>query len=131
MCSACHSRMLGGMPYTDCPPVKGTVMRVRYGSSPSTGRQVALSVVLLVIDLAAIAWLVVRYTMMTWADGLEPVHPPRAPKEALRGTCLLAGGAIVTGCGLLALRWRIPGVMQLVVLGIGAGAGLISFAARE
>jgi hypothetical protein len=40
---------------------------------------------------------------------------------------MLADGAIVTGGGLLALRWRIPGIVQLVVL--GAGAGLLALSA--
>jgi hypothetical protein len=34
---------------------------------------------------------------------------------------LLVGGAVATGGGVLALRWRTPGIMQLIVLGVGAG----------
>lgn len=44
-----------------------------------------------------------------------------------RRNSMLADGAIVTGGGLLALRWRIPGIVQLVVL--GAGAGLLALSA--
>lgn len=33
---------------------------------------------------------------------------------------LLGGGAVLTGGGLLALGRRIPGIVQLVVLGVGA-----------
>ncbi|MCC5032610.1 DUF6234 family protein [Streptomyces sp. WAC 00631] len=91
------------------------------GSEPSTGRQVGVSMALLVIDLMVIAWLLFRYGMAGWADGYDPGNPPDAPGEALRGVWILAGGAVVTGGGLLRLRWRIPGIVQLVVLGAGAG----------
>ncbi|CAL9303172.1 hypothetical protein SUDANB148_03608 [Streptomyces sp. SudanB148_2056] len=76
----------------------------------------------LVIDLLVIAYLLfIRYGMTGWADAYDGHNPPDAPKEALRGMWLLIGGAVVTGGGLLALGWRIPGVVQLVVLGVGAG----------
>ncbi|WP_394329332.1 hypothetical protein [Nocardiopsis sp. CNR-923] len=69
-----------------------------------------------------IAWLVlIQYGMAGWADSYDSGNPPRAPQEALRGMWILAGGAVVTGGGLLALGWRIPGLVQLVVLGVGAG----------
>ncbi|MFF0336782.1 hypothetical protein ACFYUM_29855 [Streptomyces fimicarius] len=85
---------------------------------------------LLVIDLMAIAWLVIiQYGISSWADNYNGGNPPSAPREALRGMWLLAGGALVTGGGLLALGWRGPGLMQLVVLGVGAGL-LAYFAAR-
>ncbi|MFF0594060.1 hypothetical protein [Streptomyces antibioticus] len=85
---------------------------------------------LLVIDLMVIAYLFfIRYGMAGWADAYNGGNPPDAPREALRGMWLLAGGAVVTGCGLLALGWRIPGVVQLIVLGVGAGL-LACFAVR-
>ncbi len=105
-------------------------MGVRPGGEPSTGEQVGVSVALLIIDLMVIAWLVFRYGMTGWADSYDHGNPSSAPKEALRGMWLLVGGAVVTGGGLLALRWRIPGVVQLVVLGVGAVL-LAYFAARE
>lgn len=55
------------------------------GSEPSTGRQVGVSMALLVIDLMVIAWLLFRYGMAGWADGYDPGNPPDAPGEALRG----------------------------------------------
>ncbi|QOV40964.1 hypothetical protein IM697_01685 [Streptomyces ferrugineus] len=101
-------------------------MSAMQGSEPSIGRQVGVSVALLVIDLMVIAWLVfIRYGMTGWADSYDSVNPPSAPKEALRGMWLLVGGAVVTGGGLLGLGWRVPGVVQIVVL--GAGAGLLAF----
>ncbi|WP_326694372.1 MULTISPECIES: DUF6234 family protein [unclassified Streptomyces] len=103
---------------------------MRPGGEPSTGEQVGVSVALLVLDLVVIAWLIYRYGIAGWADSYDRGNPPGASKEALRGMWLLVGGAVVTGGGLLALRWRIPGVVQLVVLGVGALL-LACFAARE
>ncbi|MFJ4014477.1 hypothetical protein, partial [Streptomyces sp. NPDC090026] len=72
---------------------------------------------------------IIQYGMSSWADSYNGGNPPSAPKEALRGMWILVGGAVVTGGGLLALGWRIPSLVQLVVL--GAGAGLLAyFAAR-
>ncbi|GAA3503049.1 hypothetical protein GCM10019016_101590 [Streptomyces prasinosporus] len=104
---------------------------MKHGSEPSIGPQIGVSVALLVIDLMVIAWLVfIRYGMTGWADSYDSNNPPSAPKEALRGMWLLVGGAVVTGGGLLALQWRIPGTVQLVVLGVGAGL-LASLATRK
>ncbi|GAA2775546.1 hypothetical protein GCM10010521_62580 [Streptomyces rameus] len=97
------------------------------GNRPSTGRQVGVAFALAVLDLMVIAWLALSYGMSSWADAYDSGNPPGAPEVALQGTWLLAGGAIVTGGGLLALRWRIPGIVQLVVL--GAGAGLLAHSA--
>ncbi len=103
---------------------------MRPGGEPSIGEQVGVSVALLVIDLMVIAWLVIiQYGVSGWADNYNGGNPPSAPKEALRGMWLLAAGALVTGGGLLALGWRVPGLVQLVVLGVGAGL-LAYFAAR-
>ncbi|MFV8183956.1 DUF6234 family protein [Streptomyces sp. AF1B] len=111
-------------------PADGMVVRVRPGGDPSTGEQVGVSVALLVIDLMVVAYLLfIRYGMTGWADGYDSGNPPEAPGEALRGMWLLAGGAVVSGGGLLVLGWRIPGVVQLVVLGTGAGL-LACLAAR-
>ncbi|MFE8014266.1 hypothetical protein ACFU3O_16185 [Streptomyces antibioticus] len=103
---------------------------MRPRDEPSTGEQLGVGVALLVIDLMVIAYLFfIRYGMTGWADAYNGGNPPDAPREALRGMWLLAGGAVVTGCGLLALGWRIPGVVQLIVLGVGAGL-LACFAVR-
>ncbi|MFF1747382.1 hypothetical protein [Streptomyces mirabilis] len=91
------------------------------GSEPSTGQQVGVSLALLTLDLMVIAWLVFRYGMTGWADSYDQDNLPGAPKMAWQGMWLLVGGAVVTGGGLLALRWRTPGIMQLIVLGVGAG----------
>jgi hypothetical protein len=104
---------------------------MRSGGDPSTGAQVGVSVALLVIDLMVIAWSVfVQYGMAGWADSYNDGAPPSAPKEALRGMWLLAGGAVITGGSLLASGWRLPGMVQLVVLGAGAVL-LASFAAHK
>lgn len=77
---------------------------------------------LLVIDFVVIAWMVYGYGMAGWADGYESdgVVPTGATQAASTAAWLLGGGAVLTGGGLLALGWRIPGVVQLVVLGGGA-----------
>ncbi|MCV2459631.1 hypothetical protein OEB94_10180 [Streptomyces sp. ICN988] len=98
-----------------------TVVVMSSGDEPSTGAQVGVSAALLVIDVMVIAWLFfIQYGMAGWADQYNGGAPPGAPKEALRGMWLLAGGAVITGGGLLALGWRLPGVVQLIVLGVGA-----------
>ncbi|WP_250404405.1 DUF6234 family protein [Streptomyces cellostaticus] len=100
------------------------------GDGPSVGRQVGVALALLVVDLLVIAYLVlIRYGMTGWADAYDSANPPDAPREALRGMWFLVGGAGVTGAGLLVLGWRVPGVVQLVVLGTGAGL-LACLAAR-
>ncbi|MGW0550282.1 hypothetical protein [Streptomyces altiplanensis] len=91
-------------------------------NNPSTGRQVGASVALLVIDLLAMAWLLYGYGISGWADSFDGDNAPEAPSFARRAMWFLAGGAAVTGGGLLALRWHIPGVVQLLTLGCGAGA---------
>ncbi|MGC0344312.1 hypothetical protein RKD20_009346 [Streptomyces sp. SLBN-8D4] len=94
---------------------------MKRGSGPSIGQQVGVSLALLVLDLMVIAWLVFRYGMTGWADSYDQDNLPGAPKMAWQGMWLLVGGAVVTGGCLLALRWRTPGIMQLTVLGVGAG----------
>jgi hypothetical protein len=83
---------------------------------------VAVGSALLVVDLVVIAWLLYGYGMTGWADSFDDVNAPDAPQAARQAMWLLAGGAVVTGGGLLALRWRISGILQLLVLGCGAGA---------
>ncbi|MFD3474002.1 hypothetical protein [Streptomyces sp. NPDC058695] len=89
-------------------------------SEPSALRQIAVAVVLLIVDLAVIAWFLWSYSWIGWRDGWNPQEVPAAPRIAWRAAWILAGGALVTGCGLLALRWHISGVLQLSVLGVGA-----------
>ncbi|MBT2876025.1 hypothetical protein HET67_32075 [Streptomyces sp. McG7] len=96
-------------------------MDMRQADGPSTGRQIGVSVALLVIDLMFVAWAVFAVGMEGWADSFESDGvPPGAPRVASQAAWLLGGSAVLTGCGLLALRWRIPGILQLVVLGFGA-----------
>ncbi|WP_234310826.1 hypothetical protein [Streptomyces sp. NRRL S-474] len=77
---------------------------------------------LLVIDFLVIAWMVYGYGMAGWADSYESdgVSPSSASEAASKASWILGCGAVLTGGGLLALGWRIPGVVQLVVLGGGA-----------
>ncbi|WP_235614551.1 hypothetical protein [Streptomyces ambofaciens] len=97
-------------------------------SQPSTGRQIGVGVALVVIDLVVIVWTVYGYGMAGWADSYESdgAGPSSASRVASQASWLLGGGAVVTGGGLLALGWRIPGVLQGVVLG---GAALLFSAA--
>ncbi|MET9903453.1 hypothetical protein [Streptomyces sp. NPDC006446] len=90
------------------------------GNEPSTGAQVMISVLLLGVDLMVIAWLLYGYGITGWADGYDEGNAPEAPEVAWRGMWILAGGAVVTGGGLVALRLRVMGVVQLIVLGAGA-----------
>ncbi|RSN35441.1 hypothetical protein DMH12_38260 [Streptomyces sp. WAC 04229] len=98
-------------------------------AKPSTGQQIGVSVALLVIDFVVIAWTVYGYGMAGWADSYDSdsASPSSASGVASQASWLLGGGAVVTGGALLALGWRIPGVVQLVVL--GCGAALFSSAA--
>lgn len=89
-------------------------------SEPSTLRQAAVAVLLLIGDLAVIAWLIWTYAWTGWRDGWNPQDVSTAPGVAWRAVWILAAGAVVTGVGLLALRWRIPGATQFFVLGVGA-----------
>ncbi|MGA5894677.1 hypothetical protein [Streptomyces venetus] len=95
---------------------------MRQAKGPSTGQEVGVSVVLLVIDFMVIAWMVYGYGLAGWADSYESdgVRPSRASEAASQASWILGGGAVLTGGGLLALGWRIAGVVQLVVLGGGA-----------
>ncbi|MEV0050854.1 DUF6234 family protein [Saccharopolyspora shandongensis] len=95
---------------------------MKRGSKPSIGQQVGVGVGLFLIDLMVIAWLLYGYGITGWADNFDGVNAPKAPQVALQAVWLLAGGAVVTGGGLLALRWRISGTVQLLILSGGAGA---------
>ncbi|GGW40196.1 hypothetical protein GCM10010340_17460 [Streptomyces griseoloalbus] len=95
----------------------GEVERV---SNPSTGPQVGVGIALLVIDLLAVALLLYGYGIHGWADGYNGGNTPEAPRFAWRAMWCLAGGAAVTGGGLLAVRWHIPGTVQILILGGGA-----------
>lgn len=99
-------------------------------NKPSTGQQIGVSVALLVIDFLIIAWTVYSYGMAGWADSYDSdsASPSRASGVASQASWLLVGGAVVTGGGLLALGWRIPGIVQLFVL--GGAAALFSSAGR-
>jgi hypothetical protein len=98
-------------------------------SEPSMAQQIGVGLGLLVVDLTITAWLLWGYGWTGWADSFSQGIAPNAPTIAWRATWLLAGGAVVSGGGLL-LRWRIPGIVQLVVLGVGAGL-FACLAARE
>ncbi|MGW0916178.1 hypothetical protein ACWD1Z_31235 [Streptomyces sp. NPDC002784] len=95
---------------------------MRRANEPSTGQQIGVSVALLVIDFMLIAWSVYGVGMAVWADSYESdgVVPLSASRAASQALWLLGGGAVLTGGGLLALGWRVPGIVQLVVLGGGA-----------
>lgn len=88
----------------------------------STGGQVAVTVGLLVADLVAIGFLSYRYAITGWADSFDPDGHPEAPHVVWQAMWFLTAAAALSGGGLLALGWRIPGVAQLLVLGFGAAA---------
>jgi hypothetical protein len=98
-------------------------------NKPSTGRQVGVSLALLLTDLLAIAWLLYGYGMTGWADSYDETNAPEAPQVAKQAMWFLVGGAVVTGGSLLALGWRISGTVQLLILGGGAAVFAL-FAAR-
>ncbi|GGX13919.1 hypothetical protein GCM10010383_49970 [Streptomyces lomondensis] len=102
-------------------------MAMKPANEPSTGRQIGVTVALLVIDFMVIAWMVYDFGMAGWADGyasdsVSASSESSASRVASQASWLLGGGAVLTGGGLLALGWRIPGVVQLVVLGVGAAS---------
>lgn len=98
-------------------------MDMQRGSSrTSTGGQVVVTVLLVVLDLLVMAWFLYGYGITGWADAYDQGNPPEAPGWAQRAAWIFAVAAVVTGGGLLALRWRIPGFAQLCVLGFGAAA---------
>ncbi|WP_234312563.1 hypothetical protein [Streptomyces sp. NRRL F-5065] len=103
-------------------PEDGTAVGMRRANEPSTGRQIGVSVALLVIDLMVVAGMLYGYGIAGWADSYDSDSgsPSSASETASGAAWLLGGGAVVTGGGLLALGWRIPGLVQVVVLGCGA-----------
>ncbi|MFI8303645.1 hypothetical protein ACIF80_09360 [Streptomyces sp. NPDC085927] len=91
-------------------------------SRPSVVQQAGVGAVLLLVDLMVIAWLLYGYGMTGWADSYDASPSPDAASRAARQAMwFLAGGAVVTGGGLLALGWRISGMMQFLLLGGAAG----------
>jgi hypothetical protein len=93
-------------------------MGMRRGKEPSTGRQVVMGAALLVSDVVVIAGLLFGHGITGWSD--DGSNALEAQMFAWRTTWYLAGGAVLTGGGLLAFRWRIPSAVQIIVLGIGA-----------
>lgn len=92
----------------------------RHGSTPSTGEQVALSLLLLLVDLVVIVSLLYVYGIAGWADTWDEPNPPDAHRTARLTAWFLAGAAVITGGGLLIRKWRAPGLTQLLVLGAAA-----------
>ncbi|MGW3635414.1 hypothetical protein ACWD7F_35645 [Streptomyces sp. NPDC005122] len=95
-----------------------TGVGMEHGRAPYIGAQVMLGVLLLAVDLVYVAGLWFAQGMAGWTD--DGSIAPEAQMFAWRAMWYLAGGAVVTSGGLLALRWHIPGRVQLTVLGIGA-----------
>ncbi|MBC2876500.1 MULTISPECIES: DUF6234 family protein [Streptomyces] len=87
---------------------------------PSIGQEIGLSLALLLLDLMVMAWFFYGYGITAWADGYDTPNAPEAPGVARQAMWVLAGGAVVTGGGLLALRRPVAGAFQLLVLGTGA-----------
>ncbi|WP_159106669.1 hypothetical protein [Streptomyces rishiriensis] len=87
-------------------------------STPYVGAQVMIGILLLAIDLVYIVGL--WYWCGLGGSTDDGSIAPETQMLAQRIMWYLACGAVVTGGGLLALRWRIPGAVQLIVLGIGA-----------
>ncbi|MFI0742280.1 hypothetical protein ACH4PU_30040 [Streptomyces sp. NPDC021100] len=96
--------------------VTGEARRAR----PSIGQEVGLSLALLLLDLLVMAWLFYGYGITAWADGYATPGSREAPGVARQAVWVLAGGAVVTGGGLLALRRPVAGAFQLLVLGTAA-----------
>ncbi|MFC4517595.1 hypothetical protein [Streptomyces ehimensis] len=94
-------------------PAIGDTKRTR----PSIGQEVGLSLALLLLDLMVVFWLFYGYGITAWADGYDTPNSPEAPGVARQAAWVLAGGAVVTGTGLIALRRPIAGTFQLLVLG--------------
>lgn len=93
----------------------------------SAGGQVLVAALLVVLDLLVMAWWWYAWAITGWADAYDAPNPPEAPGVVRHAVWFLAGAAVVTGGGLLALRWRVPGFTQLWVLGLGAAAfGLLA-----
>ncbi|WP_405916002.1 hypothetical protein [Streptomyces sp. NBC_00728] len=88
------------------------------GREPSTGRQAVMGAALFVGDVVVVWGLLFVHGITGWSEGGGVA--PAASVFAWRTTWCLATGAVVTGAGLLASGWRIPGAVQLMVLGIGA-----------
>ncbi|MEU9336349.1 hypothetical protein AB0D49_24720 [Streptomyces sp. NPDC048290] len=95
---------------------------------PSGAAQAVACVALLCLDLLVVAWMWLAWGVTGWSDSYDPDNRADAPGVAQQAMWLLFGGAALSGGGLLALRWRAPGVLQLIVLG-GAGAVAGSLAA--
>ncbi|MET7943360.1 hypothetical protein [Streptomyces sp. NPDC005302] len=77
-----------------------------------------IGILLLAIDLV---YMVGLWYWCGLAGSIDDgIVAPEVQMLAQRMMWYLTCGAVVTGGGLLALRWRIPGTVQLVVLGIGA-----------
>ena len=95
----------------------------------SMGGQAGAGVVLIVVDVVVIAWLLYGYGLTGWADAFAERSAPQAPQIARQAMWILAGGAVVTGGCLLVLRRRLAGIVQLLVL--GGGAGVFAFLAAK
>ncbi|MEU2021508.1 DUF6234 family protein [Streptomyces sp. NPDC016469] len=102
---------------------------MRYGE-PSKGFQIAAGCVWLLVDAVLTACLLFRYGMSGWADAYDdPVNAPAAPAEARRAAWILLGTAVVSGGFLLVRHYWVTGVLQLLLLGAGAGMFVV-FAER-
>ncbi|MCX2967855.1 MULTISPECIES: hypothetical protein [Streptomyces] len=91
-------------------------------NKPSTGGKVAAGLGLVLLDLLAIAVFLWGYLITGWADNWSQDNAPEAPQAARQAMWFLAGGAVVTGGGLLALGRRAYGIVQLLTLGGAAAA---------
>ncbi|MGD9485613.1 hypothetical protein WDH52_20575 [Streptomyces sp. TRM70308] len=97
-------------------------VETKRANKPSTGQKVAVGFGLILLDLLVIAVFLWGYLITGWADNWNEDNAPEAPQAARQAMWFLAGGAVVTGGGLLALGRRAYGIVQLLALGGGAAA---------
>ncbi|GAA1010295.1 hypothetical protein GCM10009564_27930 [Streptomyces thermogriseus] len=114
-----HARTQGKEPSADGTAVDGK--RVDEPKGPSAGRQIGVCVALLLVDFMLIVWSAYAVGVAAWAGSFDSSTAASSTSEAALVALLLpGGGAVLAGGALLALGRRVPGIMQLVLLGSGA-----------
>ena len=83
---------------------------------------------MLVCDVMLVGWLWYGLAMTTWADSFSDRESSEAREAARQAAWVCGGAALLLGSGFLALRFRVTGVVQVLVL--GGAAGLFLTAAR-
>lgn len=84
---------------------------------PSKRGDVGITVMMLLLDCLIVGWFLYAVGITGWADSYSPDGEPEAPGAAREAMWFLLAATVITGGGLLALRARIAGTVQLIVLG--------------